>query len=97
MPDGALTNGALSTTGYTPSQDNAQGIPTIGAPTVDLTAGYVQLIGSPYTTYQKPSLADGVLNIDAQWIDIGSADTGSIIVLQGVDEANFDSSNAIRT
>ncbi|QPF87794.1 filamentous hemagglutinin family protein [Bradyrhizobium genosp. L] len=67
-------------------------IPGTGAATVSLSAGYVRLVGSdPRFTPKLPTLADGTLNISAQWIDLQRG-----ITLHNVANANFSSASAIR-
>jgi filamentous hemagglutinin family protein len=71
-------------------------IATIGATTVDLTAGYVWLTGS--SIFQTPALADGNLNVSAQWIDIGTpyVTSSGTLSLVNVENATFTSTGAIR-
>lgn len=94
-----LPTGVTNPSNYTAPSCTPAGacIPTIGGTTVDLTAGYLWLVGNSYQSV-KPSLADGTLNVTAQWIDIGSPNNGvgSLISLQNVGTANFTSTGAIR-
>jgi filamentous hemagglutinin family protein len=88
LPAGVTTNLA----NVVPSACTPAGtcVPSIGAPTVNLNAGYVLLAGnsgSPAT----PTLADGTLNVAAKWIDLERA-----ISLDNIGSANLTSADAIR-
>lgn len=72
--------------------------PSIGGTTVNLQAGYIHLTGgdgnqSDNAGYniQTPILADGTLNVTAQWIDLER-----LIGLDNVLNANFTSSGPVR-
>ncbi|MBR0871346.1 filamentous hemagglutinin family protein [Bradyrhizobium tropiciagri] len=68
-------------------------IPDIGGTTVNVNAGYVHVIGRNQGAgfVASPSLADGTLNISAQWIDLQRA-----IALDNAASASFSSTSAIR-
>ncbi|MCA6120294.1 filamentous hemagglutinin family protein [Bradyrhizobium sp. WSM 1704] len=67
-------------------------IPGIGGTTVNLSAGYIRLVGAdPRFGAGLPVLADGTLNISAQWIDLQRT-----IALDNVAAAIFTSTSAIR-
>ncbi|MBV9235522.1 MAG: hypothetical protein JOZ94_06785, partial [Xanthobacteraceae bacterium] len=70
---------------------------SIGAPTVNLTAGYVRLVGALDSnsgfaaTFVPPTIADGRLNVTAGWIDFQGVTT-----LDDTGSATFTSAAAIR-
>lgn len=74
------------------SSCGANCIPGIGGATVNLSAGYVRVVGTdPRGAPKPPTLADGTLNISAQWIDLQRG-----IALDNVASASFSSASAIR-
>jgi filamentous hemagglutinin family protein len=95
LPAGVATsvnNDARGT--YTPASCGTDCVPDIGAPVVDIDAGYVQLVGGLGITQGDvalPTLADGTFNITAQWIDLERQ-----ISLHNAGEVNLTSSGAIR-
>jgi filamentous hemagglutinin family protein len=70
-------------------------VPSIGGTKVNLDAGYVLLAGvsgtNLTTAVTPPNVADGTLNISAQWIDLQG-----VIGLDNVGDANFTSAGAVR-
>jgi filamentous hemagglutinin family protein len=67
---------------------------TINSATVSLDAGYVQMVGlegNGNSSFAAPKVADGTLNVSAQWIDLERA-----IALDDVGNANFTSAGAVR-
>ncbi|WP_229181688.1 filamentous haemagglutinin family protein [Bradyrhizobium oropedii] len=67
-------------------------IPSIGGTTVNLIAGYARIVGKDRVgAVNSPTLADGMLNISAQWIDLQRA-----IAFDNVANATFNSTSAIR-
>jgi len=67
----------------------------IGAPTVNLAAGYVRLVGAndtvSFTPFVSPTLADGNLNVTAEWIDLQG-----VLALDNAGSAVLASEAAIR-
>ena len=62
--------------------------------TVDIDAGYLQLIGNitpNQVSLSSPNFANGVLNVAAQWIDLQG-----VILLNDAGSANFTSAGPIR-
>ncbi|MDI4235724.1 filamentous hemagglutinin family protein [Bradyrhizobium sp. Arg237L] len=69
-------------------------IPGIGGTTVNLNAGYVRVVGDTPNqsgSFRSPTLADGTLNVSAQWIDLQGG-----IALDNIATAGFASTSAIR-
>jgi filamentous hemagglutinin family protein len=69
---------------------------SIGGPTVNLTAGYVRIVGAQDSstqsqTFVPPTIADGQLNVTADWIDLQG-----VTALDNVGNAVFASEAAIR-
>ncbi|MBV8927055.1 MAG: filamentous hemagglutinin N-terminal domain-containing protein, partial [Bradyrhizobium sp.] len=66
--------------------------PTVNGPTVNLTAGYVQITGTTLASaLAMPTLADGKLNVSAQWIDLEGG-----IAVDNAANVNLTSTGAIR-
>ena len=83
LPAGSTNLAGVSTTGY-----------NTGAGTVQISAPYVEITGSAIgstSTLESPVAGDGVLDIHAQFIDLGGG-----INLQGWANTTLSSSNAIR-
>jgi hypothetical protein len=69
-------------------------VPQIGAPTVNLQAAYVQFIGHDFINsfpITAPNLADGTLNVRADWIDLQR-----VMAFDDAVNINFNSTGAIR-
>lgn len=92
---GLLPPGITDPTTFAPgSCGTTNCIPGIGGTTVNLNAGYVRIVGfTPNRTgsFSTPTLADGTLNVSAQWIDLQGA-----IALDNIAAAGFTSTSAIR-
>jgi filamentous hemagglutinin family protein len=101
LASGVLSpNGELSDPSVYTSPPDASGIPGIGGAVVNLSAGYVRLVGGGNSfpsggggagAPARPQVADGALNVTAQWIDLQRA-----IGLDNVLNANFTSADAVR-
>jgi filamentous hemagglutinin family protein len=99
LPSGTATllPGVIDPASFVPASCGPAGscIPSIGGATVNLNAGYVRVVGSTangtgiFAT--PPNVADGTLNVTAQWIDLERA-----IALDNVGNANLTSTGAIR-
>lgn len=91
---GLLPPGVSDPTRYTPPPcpSAAACVPSIRKTMVNLEAGYVQLIGANLqTSIAPPRVADGALNITAQWIDLQG-----VIGLTNVSNVNLTSAGAVR-
>lgn len=90
---GLLPAGVSDPAAYTAADCGATCIPGIGGTTVNLSAGYVRLqgIGQVGVGINAPKLADGTLNVSAQWIDLQRG-----MVIDNAANATFVSSGAIR-
>ncbi|WP_160168912.1 filamentous haemagglutinin family protein [Bradyrhizobium sp. Ai1a-2] len=80
---------------FGPAACGADCIPGIGGTTVNLNAGYARIVGRTpnrnAASFSSPILADGTLNVSAQWIDLQGA-----ITLDNIGAAGFTSASAIR-
>lgn len=86
LPEGV---GSVSNTRVT-CTPVASCVPTIGGTDVGVDAGYVRLIGAQ-SAVSPPNLADGTLNIRADWIDLQG-----YIQLNNVLDATLTASEAVR-
>ncbi|WP_159729612.1 filamentous haemagglutinin family protein [Methylosinus sp. Ce-a6] len=97
--DGLLPSGVTNPATYVAASCGTGCVPTIGGSRVDLSAGYIWLQqGHPF--YARATLADGVLNLTAKWIDVGQPDNGvsggSDFAFRNVGSATLTSADAIR-
>jgi filamentous hemagglutinin family protein len=88
---GLLPPGVTDPAKFVPASCGATCIPSTGGAVVNLNAGYVRIVGTPSNPFAFPNLADGTLNVSAQWIDLQRA-----IALDNFANANFTSTGAIR-
>ena len=88
-----LPTGITDPVKYAPPSCGATCIPSIGGTIVNLDAGYVRIVGSNVasSTTTIPAVADGTLNVNAQWIDLQR-----VVLLDNVANVNLTSSGAIR-
>lgn len=97
--DGLLPSGVTDPNFYRAAACGTGCVPTIGGVRVDLSAGYIGLRPSRNGA-AAATLADGVLNITAKWIDVGQPleglTGGSNITFRNVGSATLTSADAIR-
>jgi hypothetical protein len=92
-----LPSGVSNPASFMPFQCGPAGscIPSIGGAVVNLNAGYVRFVGvngiGSGKVLAPPNVADGTLNVTAQWIDLERA-----IALDNVGNASLTSTGAIR-